>query len=123
MFTESVGCFKPGIASWPARKPPGPLCLQRIAPLRVGMSYFQELLAWRFAGATLWSLAISVSVELVLATLLSMLSLPGALGMIGLRGLLLLGLQFLVLVRGLAFFLSHASAPLRACRQAIPSHA
>ena len=87
------------------------------------MSYFQELLAWRFAGAALWSLAISVSVELVLATLLSMLSLPGALGMIGLRGLLLLGLQFLVLVRGLAFFLSHASAPLRACRQAIPSHA
>lgn len=64
-----------------------------------GMSYFQEMLAWRFAGAALWSLAISVAAEVVLATLLSLLSLPGALGMIGLRGLLLLGLQFLVLVR------------------------
>ena len=65
------------------------------------MSYFfQEILAWRFAGAACWSLAILIIAEFIIAVSLSALSSPGAFDMFGIRGVLLFGLQLAVQVGG-----------------------
>ena len=61
-------------------------------------SYFQEILAWRFAGAACWGLAISLLAEFAVGIAFYLLSIPRAFDMLGVKGLVLLGLQFAVQV-------------------------
>jgi hypothetical protein len=62
--------------------------------------HFQEILAWRFVGAACWAATMLFLSEIIIAIAVSSLYLPGAFDMLGIRGLLLLGLQFIVQVGG-----------------------
>lgn len=62
--------------------------------------FFNDIVAWRFIGSVLWSVVITLLAEIAVASSLSLLSANDAFGFFGLRGLILLGLQLLVQVRG-----------------------